>query len=165
MAGAAVAEGADARRELLRYGRRMARTLRNHLPETGVFHVTMRGVDGCAIYLDDADRYRFLRFLRLATRKAEWRVLAYCLMKNHFHLVVLGERELMSRGMHTLAFRYAQAFNRRHDRKGHLFQDRFHTRFVSTEEHLGTVCDYVLGNAARIGIADWPWRGGEYATQ
>ena len=65
--------------------------------------------------------------------------------------------------MHTLAFRHAQAFNRRHERRGHLFQDRFHTQVVETEEHLGNACAYVLANAERVGISDWPWRGGEFA--
>jgi REP element-mobilizing transposase RayT len=139
----------------------MARKNRAELPDAGVFHVTMRGVGGARIYADDQDRFRFIRFLRLATRKAEWRLLAYCLMRNHFHLVVDAEREPMSRGMHTLGFRYAQSFNRRHERRGHLFQDRFHARPISTDEHLETACAYVLANAERIGIDDWPWRGGE----
>ena len=123
----------------------------------------MRGVDGCTIYVDDTDRSGFTRFLRLATRVAQWRLLAYCLMRNHFHLVVLSEREPMSRAMHVLAFRHAQAFNRRHGRKGHLFQDRFHAKVVADDEQLVATCAYVLGNAARIGVDDWPWRGGELA--
>src|SRR5277367_5602879 len=101
----------------------MARRRRSDLPDVGVFHLTMRGVDGCTIYADDRDRLRFTRLLRLATGRARWRLLAYCLMRNHFHLVVLAEREPMSRAMHALAFRHAQSFNRRHGRKGHLFQD------------------------------------------
>ena len=123
----------------------------------------MRGVGGCDIYLDDDDRNRFLRLLRLATKISDWRLLAYCLMRNHFHLVVHGELERVSRGMHALAFRHAQAFNRRHQRRGHLFQDRFHTRVIGSEEHLGQACAYVLANAERVGILDWPWRGGELA--
>jgi putative transposase len=163
MTSLATAESADARRGAVGYVRVMPRRNRSELPAWGVFHITMRGVDGCPIYLDDSDRHRFMRFFRLATGRAEWRVLAYCLMTNHFHLVVLGERERISRGIHALAFRHAQAFNKRHERRGHLFQDRFHARLVSTDEHLGAACDYVLANAARIGIVDWPWRGGEYA--
>jgi putative transposase len=141
----------------------MPRTRRHDLPPLGIFHLTMRGVDGSDIYRDDDDRYRFLRLLRLATNISEWRLLAYCLMRNHFHLVVDGELERISKGMHALAFRHAQTFNRRHERRGHLFQGRFHTRVVETEEHLGTVCAYVLANAERVGVRDWPWRGGELA--
>jgi putative transposase len=141
----------------------MARRARHDLPDHGAFHITMRGVAGCDIYVDDADRIRFLRFLRLGTRVAEWRLLAYCLMRNHFHLVVIGELERISRGMHGLAFRYAQAFNRRYERRGHLYQDRFHAQVIRDDDHLGSACAYVLANADRIGIADWPWRGGEFA--
>jgi putative transposase len=101
----------------------MARRPRHDLPDYGAYHLTMRGVDGCDIYRDDDDRIQFLRLLGLGTRLAEWRLLAFCLMRNHFHLIVLGELERISRGMHALAFRHAQAFNRRHKRRGHLFQD------------------------------------------
>ena len=124
----------------------------------------MRGVDGCDIFRDDRDRVRFDRFLRLATLRAQWQLLAYCLMRNHFHLVVDGVLEQISRGMHTLAFRHAQAFNRRHERRGHLYQDRFHARVIGTDEHLGAACAYVLANAERVGLSDWPWRGGEFAN-
>jgi REP element-mobilizing transposase RayT len=142
----------------------MARIARNVLPPSGIYHLTLRGVDGCDIHHDDLDRFRFLRFLKLATLKANWRLLAFCLMRNHFHLVVDGELESTSRGMHTLAFRHAQAFNTRHERRGHLFADRFYTRVVRDDEHLGAACAYVLQNAERVGIRDWPWRGGELAN-
>jgi REP element-mobilizing transposase RayT len=143
----------------------MARTARFTLPDWGAFHVTARGVAGCAIFDDDHDRFRFVRLLRLATGTAPWRLLAYCQMTNHFHLVLLGEREAVSRGMHTLDFRYAQAYNRRHDRRGHLFQERFHAQVVRDEVHLANACVYVLENAHRAGICAptelWPWSGGE----
>jgi putative transposase len=141
----------------------MARRPRHDLPEYGAFHLTMRGVDGCDIYRDDDDRVHFLRLLGLGTRLAEWRLLAYCLMRNHFHLIVLGELERISRGMHALAFRHAQTFNRRHKRRGHLFQDRFHAQVIRDEEHLSVACAYVYANTDRIGIPNSPWRGGEFA--
>jgi REP element-mobilizing transposase RayT len=86
-------------------------------------------------------------------------------MPNHFHLVVLTELERLSRGMHHLSFRYAQAFNRRHGRVGHLFQERFHTVVVRSDEQFDTVCAYVLDNPLRARLCnareDWPWLGGE----
>jgi REP element-mobilizing transposase RayT len=142
----------------------MARIARNVLPPSGIYHLTLRGAGGCDIHRDDLDRFRFLRFLKLGTLKANWRLLAFCLMRNHFHLVVDGELEATSRGMHTLAFRHAQAFNTRHERSGHLFGDRFYTRVIRDDEHLGAACAYVLQNAERVGIRDWPWRGGELAN-
>ena len=145
----------------------MARSPRFDLPDFGVFHVTARGVGGAAIQTDEVDCRRFERFLRLATTIAGWRVLAYCLMTNHFHLVVLCEREAMSRGMHTLNGRHAQTFNKRHDRRGHLFQERYHALVVRDEVHLASACAYVLDNPVRAGLCAareaWPWSGGEFA--
>ena len=88
-------------------------------------------------------------------------MLAYCLMANHFHLVVTTELDRLSRGMHLLNFRYAQSFNDRHCRTGHLFQGRFDARVIESDEYFVATCAYVLANAERVGIADWPWRGGE----
>jgi hypothetical protein len=157
-----VAATADAESDSRRYVRRTGRIPRSEqLPDAGVYHARMRGVDGCAIYRDDTDRFRFMSFLRLATKRAQWQVLAYCLMLNHFHLVVAAELELLSRGMHTLAFRYAQAFNRRHDRYGGLYADRFGASYVEGDDYLENVCAYVYENADRVGVHDWPWRGGE----
>ena len=142
----------------------MARSPRLLLPDSGVFHLTVRGVGGIDIVRDDRDRHRFMRFLRLADKIADWELFAFCLMTNHFHLVVFAERERMSRAMHGLNFRHAQSFNRRHERRGHLFQDRFHARVVGDDEHLLTACSYVFDNPVRAGLCDsrgdWPWMGG-----
>jgi putative transposase len=143
----------------------MGRLPRSVLPEVAVFHVTCRGVAGEAIYRDDADRSRFAQLERLATKRWHWHLLASCQMTNHVHIVILGELDNVSRGMHLLNFRYAQSFNRRHDRRGHLFQDRFHAQVVRDNEHLVNACEYVLDNAVRAGLCasreDWRWLGGE----
>jgi putative transposase len=143
----------------------VARLPRCVLPELAVFHLTGRGVAGEAIYRDDHDHFRFGSYLRLATLRWRWQLLAYCMLTNHFHAIVLGELESVSRGMHLLGFRYAQRFNERHDRRGHLFQDRFHARVIRDDEHLVRACEYVLDNAVRAGLCatreDWPWLGGE----
>jgi putative transposase len=131
----------------------------------GVYHVTTRGVARQDIFRDDDDHHLFVRLLRLAVQRWRWQLLAYCLMPNHFHLVVTTQLERLSRGMHLLNFRYAQAFNDRYDRVGHLFQGRFGARVVETDEHFTAACAYVLDNAARAGLCgardDWPWIGGE----
>ena len=162
-----VAERSDAVEGEPRYVRRMARAARSDLPDFGVFHVTSRGVAGCAIQTDELDCRRFVRFLRLATTRAHWRVLAFCLMTNHFHLVVLCEREAMTRGMHTLNGRHAQTFNVRHGRRGHLFQERFHAQVVRDDVHLAAACAYVVDNPVRAGLCAtreaWQWSGGELA--
>ena len=127
--------------------------------------MTARGVARQSIAADDHDRRAFVALLNGARRQNSWQLLAYCLMPNHFHLVVLSALERLSRGMHFLNSRYAQRYNTRHDRAGHLFQGRFGARTVDGEEHFSTVCEYVLDNPVRAGLcatpADWPWLGGE----
>jgi putative transposase len=135
------------------------------LPTGGCYHVTNRGVARQAIYRDEFDHRRFASLLSLTSRRFHWRLFAVCHMPNHFHLVVLTELERLSRGMHHLSFRYAQAFNRRHGRVGHLFQDRFHAAVVDSDEYLEVACAYVLDNPLRAKLCDvredWPWLGGE----
>lgn len=84
-------------------------------------------------------------------------------MPNHYHLVVATHRDLLSQGVHRLNGVYAQAFNFRHGRSGHLFGDRFAAFAIRDEEHLQSACEYVLQNPVRAGLcenaADWPWIG------
>jgi putative transposase len=135
------------------------------LPWVGTYHVTSRGVARQAIFRDADDYAMCAALLRLATRRWQWHVLAYCLMPNHFHLVVTADLERLSRGMHLLNFRYARAFNDRYDRVGHLFQGRFDAYVIETDDYFVSACAYVLENAARAGLCatrdDWPWVGGE----
>jgi putative transposase len=147
------------------YRRLMARLPRSSLPVAGAYHVTCRGVARQDIYFDDDDRNLFVLLLRLARRRWRWHVLAYCLMANHYHLIVTAELDRLSRGMHLLNFRYAQSFNDRYDRVGHLFQNRFDARVIEADEHFVAACTYVLQNAERQGVADWPWRGGELLAE
>jgi putative transposase len=86
---------------------------------------------------------------------------AYCLMPNHFHLVVACDLGDLSSAMHHLNGTYAQRFNRRHERTGHLFEGRFGVRVIDDEAYLNEVCAYVLANPVRAGLCesvdDWPW--------
>jgi len=145
----------------------VARLPRYVLPPSGVYHVTSRGVARWSIAADDFDRRRWRGLLRSAIRAQRWECLAWCLMPNHFHLVLVAELERLSRGMHFLNFRYASAYNSRHDRVGHLFQDRFFAEVVEDDEHLAAVCDYVLDNPVRARLcaerSSWRWSGGLYA--
>ena len=99
--------------------------------------------------------------LREVIRKFAWNVYAYCLMPNHYHLVLSTERESLSKGMHRLNGLYAQRFNRRHGRVGHLFQNRFSAYVIESDAHLLSAILYVGDNPVRAGLAerpaDWPW--------
>jgi putative transposase len=94
-------------------------------------------------------------------RTHKWRCLAYCLMTNHYHLVVGTPVANISAGMHRLNGEYARWFNRRHGHFGHLFEDRFHSGVIETDGYLLEACRYVLLNPVRAGIvrtpAEWSW--------
>jgi putative transposase len=143
----------------------MARIPRYVLPEYAIFHVTARGAGRISIYREDDDRRGFLYLLADATRRRDWAFHAYCLMTNHYHLVVEAFREDLSRGMHRVNGTYAQGFNARYRRWGHLFGERFWCRPVE-EEQLEDTCRYVLANPVRAGLcedaSDWPWSACRY---
>ncbi len=133
------------------YGRPMARLPRSLLPD-GIYHVTTRGVARTAIFLDDDDRRLFLSLLALAIRRYGWRCHAFCLMSNHYHLVVEATRAELSKGMQLLNGRYAELFNAKYRRSGHLFGDRFASRLIQSDSHLAHACAYVLANPIRAGL-------------
>ncbi|MEW6758804.1 MAG: transposase [Acidobacteriota bacterium] len=140
----------------------MARPLRLEFPGA-VYHVTSRGDGRGAIFRDDADRERFLEILQRAVSLRRWICHAYCLMGNHYHLLVETPEANLSRGMRSLNGEYTQAFNRRHRRPGHVFQGRFKAVVVEKESHLLELCRYVVLNPVRargMRVAapeDWPW--------
>jgi putative transposase len=133
------------------------------LPPYGIYHVTSRGVDRCAIYRDDEDRADFMRLLRDVASRWHWIGHAYCLMGNHYHAIVETHLERLSAGLHRLNGSHAQRFNERHGRGGHLFQGRFHARVLRDDEHLADVCHYTWNNPVRAGLCEtgheWPWSG------
>ncbi|MGH2838214.1 MAG: transposase [Thermoleophilaceae bacterium] len=91
----------------------------------GVYHVVARGVDRGLIFRDDPDRQRYLDLLGEVIERRGWRVLAYCLMDNHVHLLVETPEPNLAAGMQWLNGHYARYYNDRYDRCGHLFQDRY----------------------------------------
>jgi putative transposase len=131
--------------------------------DDGFFHVTARAVGGDALFRDDADRSDFVGQLARCTCAFLWVCHAYCLMTTHYHLLVETSRESLSRGMHRLNGVYAQRFNARHERRGHVFEGRFEAYVVDSEEHFAAAIEYVLSNPVRAGLCDssaeWPWSG------
>jgi REP element-mobilizing transposase RayT len=102
----------------------MARPLRLEFAGA-VYHLTARGNGRAAIYRDDADRTLFLRTLAETIDRRRWACHAFCLMTNHYHLLLETPAPALSRGMRDLDGIYGQAFNRRHRHPGHVFQGRF----------------------------------------
>jgi REP element-mobilizing transposase RayT len=138
----------------------MARPLRIEFPGA-LYHVTARGDRRDDIYLDDEDRRAFLGLFGQVCRRFDWACHAYCLMTNHYHLLVETRRANLSRGMRQLGGVYTQRFNRRHGQVGHVFQGRYHAILVDKEPHLLELCRYVALNPVRAGLTktagQWPW--------
>lgn len=142
------------------YARLMPRRPRGNVP-AGIYHVTSRGNRRQPIFLEDGDQCRFMSLLGATAARHSWGSLGYCLMPNHYHLILETLNEDLSLGMHRLNSRYAHWFNRRHDVDGHLFQARFHAVSVDTDWHLLELCRYLPLNPVRAGLcehpAQWPW--------
>ena len=131
----------------------MARKLRVQYPGA-IYHVMNRGDRREPIVLDDHDRIRFLETLGQTCAKTGWHVHAFCLMHNHFHLVVETPQANLVAGMKWFLGTYTARFNRKHKLLGHLFAGRYKALPVdgSGNGYLRTVCDYVHLNPARAGL-------------
>lgn len=138
----------------------MARPLRIEFPDA-VYHVTSRGDRREPIYRDDRDRRTHLEIIADGMRRSNARAFAYCLMGNHFHLVLQTRQANLSQLMRHINGAYAQAFNRRHAVVGHLLQGRFVAILVDRDAYLLALVRYVERNPVAAGlVADsghWPW--------
>jgi REP element-mobilizing transposase RayT len=138
----------------------MARPLRLEYPGA-FYHVTARGNARQAIYADDIDRQAFLEIVGDAILRFNWLCHAYCLMENHYHLLIETPEGNLSRGMRHVNGVYTQRINRRHERVGHLLQGRFKGILVEQETYLLELCRYIVLNPVRIQLvsdpADYRW--------
>ncbi len=138
----------------------MARPLRIEYPGA-VYHITSRGNAKRPIFKDDRDRKRFLEILSSVVKRYNWLCYGYCLMDNHYHLLIETPDANLSKGMRQLNGVYTQAFNRTHKSVGHVFQGRYKAILVEKESYLLELCRYVVLNPVRAGIVkrpeDWRW--------
>jgi putative transposase len=138
----------------------MSRPLRIEF-ENALHHVTSRGDRRESIFVDDTDRVALLTLLAQACDRFDASVLAYCLMGNHYHLVLTTRQANLSMLMRHLNGVYTQRYNRRHGKAGHVFQGRFKAILVDSDAYLLSVCRYVDLNPVRAGIVpapgDWAW--------
>jgi REP-associated tyrosine transposase len=127
----------------------------------GTYHVNARGVDRAPIFRDELDYRRFLRIFRHVLRVKQWTCRVYCLMTNHYHLIVTTAQANLAAGMRLLNGTHARRFNERYGRFGHVFQGRYDARLIEDEDYLREACAYVLANPVRAGLCerpeDWRW--------
>ena len=129
----------------------MARPLRLEFAGA-LYHVTSRGDHREKIYLDDQDRRTFLDLLGKEIFQQHWICYAYCLMDNHYHVLIETPEPNLVRGMRRLNGVYTQSFNRRHGRVGHVFQGRYKAILVDKENYLLELCRYIVLNPVRAKI-------------
>ena len=141
----------------------MARPLRIEY-DGALYHVTSRGNDRRPIFKNDGDRELFLNLLARVNARFHWICHAYCLMNNHYHLVIETPDGNLSRGMRQLNGVYTQTFNQRHGRVGHVFQGRFKAILVQKDSHFLEVCRYVVLNPVRAKTISHPrqWKWSSY---
>lgn len=124
----------------------------------GIFHVYARGNDKRLIYRDDSDRQTYLQVLAATVGRCRWHLLAFCLMDNHVHLMVETPNANLGIGMQRLHSDYAQQFNQRHGRSGHVFQGRYGSVRLESDERLWGVAAFIGMNPVEAGLCDAPER-------
>lgn len=127
---------------------------------TGYLHVIIRGIGKQIIFEDRTDGFYFLKLLKKYSLETDVKISAYCLMENHVHLLVNAPDDRIIVFMKKLCVSYAGYFNKKYDRVGHVFQDRYKSEPIEDERYLLTVFRYILQNPYKAGIcrpSDYPW--------
>ena len=143
----------------------MARALRIEYSDA-VYHVTSRGNARNRIFADDQDRENFLAVLGVVVKRYNWLCHAYCLMDNHYHLMIETPDANLSRGMRQLNGVYTQKYNWRHSKTGHIFQGRYKSILVEKENYLLELCRYLVLNPVRANMVEKPeeWKWSSYGA-
>lgn len=138
----------------------MVRTAREK-SESGIYHAMIRGINKQIIFQDDEDRMRFISTIKQFKDKNIYKVYAYCLMDNHVHILLKEDEHDISSAMRRISASYVLWYNKKYERYGHLFQDRFKSEPVNSEVYLLTVLRYIHRNPIKAGIVsqleDYKW--------
>ena len=148
--------GAPARASVIGVGRQP------RIFEPGAYyHLFSRGNDGEAIVRDDVDCLDFFRWFSRIVAREKWRVITYCLMTNHYHLLLRPADTGFAAGMQLLNCGHARRMNQKYERWGHLFRNHYGWRPVEGDEHLREACRYIVLNPVRAGLCktpdEFPW--------
>ena len=122
--------------------------------KTDVYHIIQKGVDNQDIFYDDKDKKEFLNILMEVKIKYKFKIIAYCLMSNHIHLVLKIDKYFLSKVMKIISMQYVAHFNKKYKRSGHLFQNRFNSKCVENKKYFLDVCRYIEQNPEKAKICD-----------
>jgi putative transposase len=129
----------------------MPRTARL-LSKSGVYHVMMRGNEKKAVFYDNEDRNKYLDTMLKMKEDGNYQLYAYCLMKNHVHLLIREKEDAIQRTMKRICVSYVYYFNNKYQRTGHLFQDRFRSEVIEKESYILAATRYIHNNPVKAGI-------------
>ncbi|QCX33150.1 transposase [Caloramator sp. E03] len=115
-----------------------------------IYHVMVKSISEVLLYKDDKDKIKYLDYMKKAQEQFEFRVYSYCLMDNHAHFIIDANGADISKIMHFINYKYAMYFNKRYERSGHLFQDRFKSLIVKDDRYLFALTAYVHFNATDL---------------
>ncbi|MFO7953091.1 MAG: transposase [Bacillota bacterium] len=124
--------------------------------ESGIYHIILRGINRQTIFEDDEDRKKFLYTLSRYKKTSGYAIYAYCIMGNHFHLLLKTGAEPLEKVMRRIAGSYVYWYNQKYERIGNLFQDRFKSEPVETDTYLLTVSRYIHQNPQKAGLVKRP---------
>jgi REP element-mobilizing transposase RayT len=126
-----------------------------------VYHVMLRGINRMPIFLDNDDRNRFLETISRMKKEREYEIYVYCLMDNHIHLLMKEGEDTIQRSLKRIGVSYAYYFNKKYDRVGHVFQDRFRSETIENDSYLMAAARYIHNNPVMAGTVekavDYPW--------
>lgn len=138
----------------------MPRNSRKKSP-SGIYHIVLRGTNKQEIFHDKSDNYKFLETLYKYKNMIDIKIFGWCLMNNHVHLLVKQGNEEISTTMKRISVSFVQYYNKKYKCTGHLFQDRFWSEKVDSEDYLLTVIRYIHQNPVKAGLtescSDWQW--------
>ncbi len=128
---------------------------------TGIYHIVLRGINKQPIFIDDEDNRVFLMKLLAYKKNGAYEIYAYCLMNNHIHLLMKEGNESLGTAFRRIGASYVYWYNWKYDRIGHLFQDRYRSETVETDDYFLTVMRYIHQNPVKAGMVDevqtYPW--------
>jgi len=121
--------------------------------EKGIYHIILRGINKQQIFEDEEDYFKFLDTIEKYKTTSGYKILAYCLMGNHIHLLLMTGKESLEKIFKRIGSSYVYWYNWKYGRAGHLFQDRFKSEPVDDEDYLFTVLKYIHQNPLKCGYA------------